>query len=83
VRDRRYTIDSARAGAPPLFDVPDDVWLHYIGPGQRHQVVCIQCWHRLTGVIDGGVYQAKHGGPLPLWSDQWRVRHGIMPGSYH
>jgi hypothetical protein len=22
---------------PPLFDVPDDVWLHYVGPEQRHQ----------------------------------------------
>jgi hypothetical protein len=62
-----------------LFDVPDDVWRHYIGPDQRHQVVCIRCWDRLTGVIDGGAYQAEHGGPLPLWSDQWRVRHGIAP----
>jgi hypothetical protein len=64
---------------PPLFDVPDDVWLHYLGLDRRHQVVCIQCWRRLTEAIDGGAYQAEHGGPLPLWSDQWRARHGIAP----
>jgi hypothetical protein len=37
------------------------------------------CWRRLTEAIDGGTHQAEHGGPLPLWSDQWRVRHGIAP----
>jgi hypothetical protein len=36
---------------PPLFDVPDDVWLHYVGPEQRDQVVCIRCWRRLTVAI--------------------------------
>ena len=62
-----------------LVVVPDKTWEHYISPDQRHQVVCIQCWHRLTKVIDGGVYQAEHGGPLPLWSDEWRERHDIPP----
>lgn len=63
----------------PLFDVPSTTWDHYIGPDQRHQIVCIHYRHRLTGVIDGGAYQGEHGGPLPLWSDQWRVQHGIAP----
>jgi hypothetical protein len=62
---------------PRLFDVPDDVWLHCVGPEHYHQVVCIRCWHRLTDAIDGSTYQAKHGGPLALWSDQWHERHGI------
>jgi hypothetical protein len=53
--------------------------MHYIAPDHRHQVVCIQCWRRLTEAIDGGAYQAEQGGPLPLWSDQWRVGHGIAP----
>jgi hypothetical protein len=42
-------------------------------------VLCIRCWRRLTEAMDGGAYQAEHGGPLPLWSDQWRGRHGIAP----
>ena len=41
--------------SPRLFDVPDEVWLHYLGPDQRHQVVCIQCWCRLTSVIEARV----------------------------
>lgn len=60
-----------------LFNVPDDVWLHYIGEEQRDQVVCIRCWHWLTEIIDGGAYQRDHGGPLPLWSDAWRERLGV------
>jgi hypothetical protein len=55
------------------------VWLHYVGQEQRHRVLCIRCWHRLTEAMDGGAYQAEHGGPLPLWSDQWRGRHFIAP----
>jgi hypothetical protein len=57
-----------------LFDVPDDVWLHYVGVEQRGQVVCIRCWHWLTDVIDGGAYQAQHPEhrrALPLWSELW------------
>jgi hypothetical protein len=43
------------ASAPPAVRrAPDDVWLHHIAPDQRHQVVCIQCWRRLTEAIDGG-----------------------------
>jgi hypothetical protein len=54
--------------------------LHYVGHEQRHQIVCLQCWRRLTEAIDGGIFQATHGGgPLPFWCDAWRVRHGIPP----
>jgi hypothetical protein len=63
---------------PPLRRA-DDVWLHYVGHDRRHQVLCLRCWNRLTGELDGGTYQAEHGGPVPLWSDQWRARHGIAP----
>jgi hypothetical protein len=64
---------------PRLFDVPTPTWQHYIRYENRHQVVCIRCWRRLTEAIDGGIFQAEHGGPLPLWSDEWRVRLGIPP----
>jgi hypothetical protein len=64
---------------PKLFDVPDKVWRHYIQRENRHQVVCLRCWRRLTEAIDGGTFQARHGGPLPFWSDEWRVRRGIPP----
>ena len=66
-----------RRVANGLFDVPDDVWRHYVGEEQRHQILCITCGHWLVELIDGGEYQAQHGGPVPLWSDAWRVRHGI------
>jgi hypothetical protein len=62
---------------PRFFDVPDVVWKHYIPPDQRWHVVCLACWNRLIEVTDGGACQAEHGGPLPLWSAAWRVRHGI------
>jgi hypothetical protein len=63
--------------SPPLFDVPDVVWQRYIPAEQLAHVVCIGCWNWLVEVIDGGACQAQHGGPLPLWSTAWRVRHGI------
>jgi hypothetical protein len=66
-----------------LFDVPDDVWVHYVGEEQRHQIVCIACRHWLVELIDGGAYQAQHGGPVPLWSDAWRARHDIPADTPH
>jgi hypothetical protein len=74
---RRNWCGICRHEAKGLFDVPDNVWRHYVSEEQRHQIVCIACWHRLVEVIDGGAFQAQHGGPVPLWSDAWRVRHGI------
>jgi hypothetical protein len=62
---------------PPFFDVPDVVWQNYIPSEQRDHIICLDCWSWLVQVIDGGACQAKHGGPLPLWSAAWRVRHGI------
>jgi hypothetical protein len=64
---------------PRMFDVPDEVWLQHVSEEQRRQMVCIECWHWLTDVIDGGAFQASRGGPLPLWSDAWRERLGIAP----
>jgi hypothetical protein len=43
----------------------------------RHQIICIARWHRLVEPSDSGVYQVQHGRSVPLWSDAWRVRHGI------
>jgi hypothetical protein len=68
---------------PALFDVPDIVWRRYIPPEQRWHVVCRACWDRITDITDGGAFQAEHGGPLALWSDQWRARHGIGQDTTH
>jgi hypothetical protein len=62
-RQDHLSAGSASAGAPPLFDQPDGRVAAHLGPDQRHRVVCIKCWRRLTEVIDGGTYQAEHGGP--------------------
>ena len=62
---------------PPLFDVPDVVWCHYV-PRQHHKrILCIACWCWLTDVVDSGRFETRHGGPLPLWSVAWRQRRGI------
>jgi hypothetical protein len=63
----------------PLFDVPDNVWLYYVGEQQRHQLVCIGCWDTLVQQIDGGAFQIRHGSPLPLWCDAWRARKKAPP----
>lgn len=76
-RRRRNWCGLCQRQARELFDVPDDVWLHYVGVEQRHQIVCLRCWHWLVSVIDGGAYQAQHGVPVALWSDVWRERHGV------
>jgi hypothetical protein len=56
------------AHAAAAVRLPDDVWLHYIGHEQRHQIVCLRCWRRLTEGIDGGMFQATHGGgQFPFW----------------
>lgn len=62
---------------PPLFDVPDACWRHYVPRQHRERILCIACWSWLVEIIDGGRFETQHGGPLPLWSDAWRARHGI------
>lgn len=62
---------------PVMFDVPTTVWQHYVEAEQRHQMVCLACWRRLTEIVDGGQFEADHGGPVALWSPEWRERHGI------
>jgi hypothetical protein len=74
---RRNWCGLCRRAVNGLFDVPDNVWLHYVGEQQRHQIVCIACWHWLTDVIDDSTFEQRHGSPVALWSDAWRVRHGI------
>jgi hypothetical protein len=64
---------------PRIFDVPTPVWHRYVPPEYRRHMLCIACWHLLVEVTDGGAFQATHGGPLPLWSPAWRVRHRIPP----
>ena len=65
-RRRRVWCGLCRYDCGGLFDVPDDVWLHYVGEEQRHQVLCIGCWHWLVDAIDGGEFEA--GGPAPMWN---------------
>jgi hypothetical protein len=76
-RERRNWCGLCRHKAGGLFDVPHDVWMHYVGADQRHQLLCIHCWHWLVDAIDGGAFEAAHGGPVPLWSAEFRRRHHI------
>lgn len=78
---RRYNwCGLCRRRSGPLFDVPDCVWLHYVGgEEQRGQIVCIGCWHWLTDVIDGREFEREHGGAVALWSREFRRRPGIPP----
>ena len=62
---------------PPFFHVPDTCWRRYIERKHRDQILCVACWRWLTEIIDGGAFEARHGGPLPYWSDAWRARQGI------
>lgn len=68
-----------RRRSGPLFDVPDPLWLHYVGEEQRGQILCISCWHWLTDVIDGSAFEHEHGDPVALWSREFRRRHSIPP----
>jgi hypothetical protein len=63
--------------APEPFNVPDEVWRHYVPPDQRGHMVCLACWDVLVDVTDRGAYQNEHGGPLALWSPEWRKRRGV------
>jgi hypothetical protein len=76
-RSRHNRCGLCRRQVNRLFDVPDDVWLFYVGEEQRHQIVCIACWHWLTDAIDASAYEREHGGPVPLWSAEFRRRYGI------
>jgi hypothetical protein len=60
-----------------MFDVPTEVWRFYVPPDQRGHTVCLACWEELVEVTDSGEYQQAHGGPAPLWSPEWRARHGV------
>jgi ferredoxin len=78
-RQRHNWCGLCSAKNPALFDVPNEVWLHYVGHEQRHQIVCMGCWHWLTNVIDGSAFEQEHGGAVSLWSREFRRRHGIPP----
>ena len=64
---------------PALFAAPDRVWRHYIEPAKRDKIICEPCFRAIAGLIDGGAYQRRHGGPVALWSPEFRRRHGIPP----
>lgn len=68
-----------RCPAGTFFDVPDDVWLFYVGEEQSRQILCICCWRWLTDVTDGSAYERRNGGPVALWSPEFRRRHGVSP----
>lgn len=64
---------------PALFDVPRRVWRHYIEPEKRGTIICAPCFVEIAGLIDGGAYQRRRGGPVALWSRKFRRRHAIPP----
>ena len=78
-RRHRNWCGLCRRPSGTLFDVPDHVWAYYVGHEQRHQILCLRCWHWLTDVIDGSAFEQKHGGATALWSREFRRRHDIAP----
>jgi hypothetical protein len=64
---------------PEMFDVPNVVWRHYVEPLERDKMICEPCWHWLTEAIDHKRYATKYGDAVPLWSAEFRRRHGIPP----
>jgi hypothetical protein len=62
---------------PEFFDVPDDVWDYYLVGKARQAVICPPCWAHLINRIDDGQYAREHGQAVPLWSPEFRRRHGI------
>ena len=47
---------------PTMFRVPGDVWRHYIEARERGQIVCLDCWRKITVLIDDGRFAATHTG---------------------
>jgi hypothetical protein len=76
-RERILRCGVCAAKWPAFFDVPDDVWRHYVPAKRRGHIVCIGCWRKLVAATDDGVYQRGHGGPLALWSKAWRRRRCV------
>ena len=72
----------ARCGGllhPEFFDVPNCVWRHYIEPEKRDKIICEPCFVQIAGMIDAGAYLSRYGGPVALWSREFRRRHAIPP----
>jgi hypothetical protein len=64
---------------PALFDVPHRVWRHYIEPAKRQAIICEPCFTQIADLTDGRTYLSRYGEPVPLWSPEFRRRHGIPP----
>ena len=64
---------------PEFFDVPNCVWRHYIEPEKRDKIICEPCFVQIAGMIDAGAYLSRYGGPVALWSREFRRRHGVPP----
>jgi hypothetical protein len=48
-RERILRCGVCAAKWPAFFDVPDDVWRHYVPAKRRGHIVCIGCWRKLVG----------------------------------
>lgn len=51
----------ARCGAlwPEMFHVADSVWKRYVQKSERHQMLCLDCFHEIRKLIDKAVVLAK------------------------
>jgi hypothetical protein len=65
---------------PDMFDVPNDVWQHYVQIAERGKMICKKCWDWLTLTIDGKQYAAQHGDAVALGSAEFLRRHQIGTG---
>jgi hypothetical protein len=78
---RLHWLCCQRCGAPwpKFFNVPDDVWQHYIlSLGDGNPLLCVDCFNFIAELTDGGEYARKHGGPImngdPAYSERVRLR---------
>jgi hypothetical protein len=53
-----YPVICAKCGKlwPEFFKVSDEEWAHYIEPGQRKSVICLDCYEYIKQVIDDGAF---------------------------
>jgi hypothetical protein len=59
-----------------MFDVPNEVWWHYIlALGQGDQFLCRDCFEFIAELIDGGAFAREKGGAVWIGTPEYRARH--------
>jgi hypothetical protein len=75
----RYPLLCGRCGDhyPEFFNVPDDVWKHYIEIKHRDDIICRYCFEDIAEMIDSRAYEQEHG-TIVMLSE---INENAAPGS--